>query len=75
MKPTVSSMIAAKLFVSRCFPLVMGGNWAILERKSSHFWMAESRCLNVAVSRLWQATIKGVRKVKDSLDMPFQQVA
>jgi hypothetical protein len=37
MKPMVSSMMAAKLLVSRCLPLVMGGNCAILTRKSLDF--------------------------------------
>lgn len=46
MKPIVSSMIAAKLLVSRCFPLVIGGNCAILMRKSFDFNTAGDRLLN-----------------------------
>lgn len=45
MKPTVSSMMAAKLFVSLCFPLVMGGNWAIFVRNSSDFRIAGPKSL------------------------------
>jgi hypothetical protein len=45
MKPIVSSMIAAKVLVSRCFPLVIGGNCAILTRKPSDFCIAGVRFL------------------------------
>lgn len=38
-------MIAAKLFVSRCFPLVMGGNCVILTRNSSDRLIAGARFL------------------------------
>ena len=43
--PIVSSIIAAKVFVSRCLPLVTGGNCAILSRNSSDFWIAGVRSL------------------------------
>jgi hypothetical protein len=38
-------MIAAKLLVSRCFPLVIGGNWAILVLKSSDLGMVVDKSL------------------------------
>jgi hypothetical protein len=38
-------MIAAKLLVSRCFPLVMGGNCDIFVRKFSAFVIACVRSL------------------------------
>jgi hypothetical protein len=44
-KPIVSSIIAAKLLVSRCFPLVMGGNCDILMRKSSELCIVGVRLL------------------------------
>lgn len=45
-KPIVSSMIAAKVLVSRCFPLVMGGNCANLTRKPSESCIAGARFLH-----------------------------
>lgn len=40
-------MMAAKLLVSRCFPLVTGGNCDIFTRKSSDFLIAGARFLVV----------------------------
>lgn len=39
-------MMAAKDLVSRCLPLVIGGNCVIFIRKSWDFWMADDKFLN-----------------------------
>ena len=56
-------MIAAKLFVSRCFPLVMGGNWDIFVRKSSAFMIACVRSLLHVSDCIVMLRLKGILDV------------
>jgi hypothetical protein len=54
MKPIVSSIMAAKLFVSRCVPLVWGGDRDSFERNSSDFLIAGARSLRTISDRTTQ---------------------
>jgi hypothetical protein len=77
MNPRVSSIMAAKLLVSRCLPLVSGGNCAILTRKSSDFCIVGVRLLahrlDCDISSVVDWLLTRRRRAASSLTVPWLQ--